>query len=156
MKYILIGLFISFIFQGCASLGFYTRDQVTGERVPDDNAGITLPISKKKLKRKIHPTIVFINGLQEYHKEVHTFPTNLSAFRYYSKTTNEGMKSMLENGYKNMIISYWSSDSLRIKWTHPPVYTQKIGRTNFSFDATGTFIFTCKDSSLYSTTVLDR
>lgn len=152
---ILVSLFIvvMVLYQGCFLLTLYEHDPYTGDRVRNPDWRISFPVGKKKLKRStLRPPLPFMTGLKAYRVETNAFPIDLTEFKYHSTKTGKAMKSLKEAGYKNLKIAYWSLDSFRLIWDHPPVYVQKLGTEEYAFDASGVFIFTYKDSSFETRT----
>lgn len=151
--FFLLFIVVMIFYQGCFLLTLYERDPYRGDKVRNPDWGVSFPVGRKKLKRRVlRPPLPFMTGLKAYRVETNAFPVNLQEFQYHSAETGKAMKSLEEAGYKNLKIAYWSLDSFRLAWDHPPVYTQKLGTEEYAFDASGVFIFTYKDSSFETRT----
>ncbi|WP_212003275.1 hypothetical protein [Chitinophaga sp. HK235] len=121
-----------------------------------EDTGFSIPTGVKKGRRLIHPSILFNEAMREYWISRKSFPATLQQFEYSGDKARKAVKDMRESGFLSLDIGYSLLDSMEIFFTHKPVYTQRVGKTDLSLDARGVFIYTAKDSSVMNITKLER
>ncbi|WP_142687463.1 hypothetical protein [Chitinophaga polysaccharea] len=135
------------------SCGFYTVDSL-GEKRRNENAQITMPFGHKKAKKNIQPSLEFIESVKAYRFAIGAFPASMQQLEYYNEKSKIAVGGMRQLGFKKMEVSYSLLDSMIIDFTHDPVYTQQIGTTDLRFHVNGKFIFTVRDSSFSTRTLV--
>ncbi|WP_295116408.1 hypothetical protein [uncultured Chitinophaga sp.] len=142
-------LLMASVFSSC---GFYTRNHPP-PRYGDDR--VYVPLGRKKERKLTFPTISFTAAMKDYRLSHGGFPQELTILEHYNEKTARAFRDMKEVGYTTMRISYLYLDSMEVDFIRIPGFTQNAGPNAMEMRITGKFVFTMKDSSMFTRTVLD-
>ncbi|RFS19149.1 hypothetical protein DVR12_24560 [Chitinophaga silvatica] len=136
----------------------WKRDPYTGALVRQDQEP---PRYNKRRKKHsaIHPSIVFVESMKGYRTTIGSFPQDLWAFENYNDKSRNAIRSMKDEGFKDLKIDYLYLDSLVLNFTFNEDAKRAIGNVELSsVDRVGQFIFVYnrQDSTLMTTTVLPK
>src|SRR5690625_4049923 len=133
-------------FQGCFIIPYFFESSVTKDWENPPHPTLFKPSRpfgyKKHRKKMMRPPISFIVALKNYRIERNSFPVNMTDFGYSSKSGNQAMKELKEEGFTRLRIKYWSLDSFRLGWDHPHIANVPTSRAKKNIEASGVFIFT--------------
>ncbi|NML38103.1 hypothetical protein HHL17_12935 [Chitinophaga sp. G-6-1-13] len=115
-----------------------------------------IPIKVKKGRKKIHPSMLFNEAMRDYWITRKCFPATLQQFEYSGDKARRAVKDMRESGFTHLEIGYSLLDSMEVFFRHKPVFNPVIDDASLAVDASGKFIYTAKDSSVFNITKLDR
>ncbi|MGN7818982.1 hypothetical protein ACTJJB_02565 [Chitinophaga sp. 22536] len=115
-----------------------------------------IPLKVKKGRKKIHPSMLFNEAMRDYWMARKCFPATLQQFEYSGDKARRAVRDMRESGFTQLEIGYSLLDSMEIFFRHKPVFNPVIDDASLAVDASGKFIYTAKDSSVFSITRLDR
>ncbi|UYQ94545.1 hypothetical protein MKQ68_05500 [Chitinophaga horti] len=139
---------------GLGSCGFYGKN-FRPTPYDDGNAIIGYaPTGRKKEKTLTFPAASFTRALKQYRSENGAFPQELHILKSYNEKSRAAMQDMSDMGYTNMRITYLFLDSMEVDFVRVPKWTQDSDDKTMEMRILGKFIFTMRDSALFTNTIV--